>query len=305
MNELLRVILTRADVPEASVFSADEVVRWPPGALDLLLRSGLLRETAPANGLVCDQCEEACWIEPDIREDPKTGKAVGTFFCTRREDIGHFTVDLERLGQWEAHLSGLAAAVAKALTAIGEVQEIMPDRLYQLGKVLVGGRSREAFLARGLNWHDGASVLSQATRSSLSPTPVVFVPAIAPLRPGQGDGPLILPLKDIAFMGNDGLTIDLSAIGEESTPMVAPCPLTVKGLATFVQRSEGTIRNAYKAAGIPGPKSGSHGHTFSPSQVSLIARKRVASKGCGPAEKARWDELLARIGEPPLSAKLQ
>ena len=109
MNELLRVILTRADVPEASVFSADEVVRWPPGALDLLLRSGLLRETAPANGLVCDQCEEACWIEPDIREDPQTGKKIGVFFCTRREDIGHFTVDLERLRQWEAHLSGLSA----------------------------------------------------------------------------------------------------------------------------------------------------------------------------------------------------
>ncbi|HUU90126.1 MAG TPA: hypothetical protein VM238_02830 [Phycisphaerae bacterium] len=216
MNDLLHVILTRADVPEASVFSADEVVRWPPGALDLLLRSGLLRETAPANGLVCDQCEEACWIEPDIREDPQTGKKIGVFFCTRREDIGRFTVDLERLRQWEVSLPGLAEAVGNTLSRARPAEPILDDRLYLLGTFSLGGESRDFFLLRGLAWPDAPAVFKNAPRLQSARSTAVLVPAILPPRGGwRPPAARVVPLIEVAALDKTGLRLDLEELSLE------------------------------------------------------------------------------------------
>jgi hypothetical protein len=88
---------------------------------------------------------------------------------------------------------------------------------------------------------------------------------------------------------------------QTSERRITPCPLTVVGLAEFVGVSEGTIRNAYKEAGVPGPKAGSHGHSFTPSQVRQIAGKRAESKRCTAAEKAKWNNLLAQIDPPPIA----
>ena len=84
----------------ADIISADETADWPEGKLEELIAAGIIREIEHAKGIVCDECEENCYIEPNICTNPETGKAVGVFACTRNPDIGRIEVDLNRLRQW-------------------------------------------------------------------------------------------------------------------------------------------------------------------------------------------------------------
>jgi len=212
---MLDLILKRADLLEADTFSADEVGQWPPGALDRLLAAGLVREIAPANGVVCDQCEDACWIEPEIREDPRTGKRIGRYFC-RIKEVGWFTVDLERLRQWQVQMRGLAEASSKALSAAGGVQEIAADRLYWLGRILLSGKSHEVFLGRGLAWPDAPGLFGQAKRLRAAKAPIVLVPsAVPPEEEWNGQVPTVRALREIASLSATGLTIASAHLVEQ------------------------------------------------------------------------------------------
>ncbi len=100
MDELLKQLAERLQVPEADIISADETADWPTGKLDELVETGVLAEIQHSKGVVCRECEENCFIVPDIRTIPDTGEATGIFVCTRNPDIGRIEVDLNRLRQW-------------------------------------------------------------------------------------------------------------------------------------------------------------------------------------------------------------
>jgi len=71
----------------------------------------VLREIERAEGVICTECEEGCWIEPARGEDARTGKMVGGHFCRRKDEVGHFYVDLARLKRWQFDMKGSAKAV--------------------------------------------------------------------------------------------------------------------------------------------------------------------------------------------------
>ena len=114
MSNALQSILARADAEGAGTFTADEAAVWPAGPVEGFVGLGLLREAAPAKEVLCLECPEGCWIEPRIRDDPRTGKPVGVYFCRRNEEVGRFTVDLVRRRRWDFDPAGTAAAVAAA-----------------------------------------------------------------------------------------------------------------------------------------------------------------------------------------------
>ena len=100
MDKFLQQLADRLQIPDSEIITADETNDWPEGRLDELVSKGILDEIEHASGLVCDQCEENCYIEPNIRTNPNTGEKTGVFVCTRNPDIGRITVDLNRLRQW-------------------------------------------------------------------------------------------------------------------------------------------------------------------------------------------------------------
>lgn len=100
MDKFLRQLAERLLIYDADIITADETREWPEGKLDELLSQEILSEIQHASGVICDQCEDGCYIEPDIRMHP-TGETVGVYTCTRNPDIGRIDVNLDRLRQWK------------------------------------------------------------------------------------------------------------------------------------------------------------------------------------------------------------
>ena len=109
MDEFLKQLAGRLQIPGTETITSDEIKNWPQGKLDELVSQRILTETAHAKGVVCDQCEENCYIEPDIRDNPETGKSIGFFVCTRNPDIGRVEIDLNRLRRWRISYEKLEA----------------------------------------------------------------------------------------------------------------------------------------------------------------------------------------------------
>lgn len=103
MNEFLRQLADRLRTYDSEIITADETADWPEGKLAELVSEGILSEIQPSTSVVCDQCEENCPVEPDIRTIPNTGRAVGVFVCKRDPDIGRIEINLDRLRRWQVN----------------------------------------------------------------------------------------------------------------------------------------------------------------------------------------------------------
>ncbi len=108
MDEFLAKLAERLQIPDADIVSADETEDWPTGKLDELVKVGVLAEIQHSKGVVCRECEENCFIEPDIRTHPDTGKTTGVFVCTRNPDIGRIEIELDRQRRWKINSTKLA-----------------------------------------------------------------------------------------------------------------------------------------------------------------------------------------------------
>lgn len=103
MDEFLKKLASQLRVSGGGVLTADEVAKWPEGKLDELIEMRVIEPVENAKGLVCDQCDQRCYIEPQHRKNPQTGEIVGVHFC--RDDseeggLGRIQLDLKRLRQW-------------------------------------------------------------------------------------------------------------------------------------------------------------------------------------------------------------
>jgi len=128
VNEFLKQLAERLRTYDSEIITADELAGWPEGKLAELVAEGILSEIQPASGVVCDQCEENCFIEPDMRTNPNTGKTTGIFICTQNPDIGRIEVDLDRLRQWKIN--------SEKLEALGYTKKILKKRKRKVSSAL-------------------------------------------------------------------------------------------------------------------------------------------------------------------------
>lgn len=204
-DDLLRQLWERADAGAAR-FTADEVAFWPSGWLDQLSAAGLLRPEAPARSVVCDACseghaEEIQWIE----SPPGTGRRAYIMCPT----AGRVRVEPGQLRQWGVDLARVAELTAAALGAAGGVEELVSGRVWLLGKLFAGDRSREVFLACGLHRRDGGDVVGRCARLSAAAAPVVLVPAFVPPREVWPEAPpVVVPLSALLTLDGTQVVID-------------------------------------------------------------------------------------------------
>jgi hypothetical protein len=98
---------------------------------------GIVRRDDNATTVTCDACPDG-HVEEVVRVESPPGSPVRAYIpCPQ---LGRVAVPLDRLKQWGVDLDGLANAVAQGLRSIGEVDELVPARLWSLGTITAAGK---------------------------------------------------------------------------------------------------------------------------------------------------------------------
>jgi hypothetical protein len=162
-HDPLDIIWRAADNPRP-VFAAEDLDGVPPEIRKQLTEMGILRASATATHVVCDACFEH-HVEKvmPIQYPDKT-----TRFFIRCPENGRVEVPRKRLFQWTVDFGPILTSLATALSAKGSSTEIVPGRVWNLGRAALAGKSKPVWVARGLAWPD-AGQLAQSIPKGRSP----------------------------------------------------------------------------------------------------------------------------------------
>lgn len=205
-------MLRSADVQSSALFGHDDVARWPAGALEALVEAGLLKQTGYADSVVCDGCEEACIEDVEFVERGEGEPPQAYVLCQQREDMGRLRVPLERLKRWQIDLTALAHTLAAELGATGELEEVVPGRLWRLGRVALNRRQVDVFLGRGAKWTDAQKAYLEAGRLRECSTALVLVPWEVPSLPVFGREAKTLSLARLLSFRERRLSLDRAEV---------------------------------------------------------------------------------------------
>ena len=153
LTSTLREIIQAADDEECE-FSSAAVKGWPDDALGLFDHIGIVCRGPNANGVVCDECEDQCWVEPSHRRKPN-GEMKLVHCCEQRDDIGYVYFPIDALETWRVNHSEFAREISQTLDLNGEIKEIDRNRFWSLGSMQAGKKTRRFYLARGFHFTDG------------------------------------------------------------------------------------------------------------------------------------------------------
>jgi len=208
-RDLMGVVWRCADSP-APALAAEDLAVMPGPALARLIEIGILREAATANHVTCDACSEH-HVEAVDRVAYPDGRIRFFIKCPQN---GRIEVPRERLLQWSVDYSPLVRALASALSGRGEPTEVIPGRIWNLGRAALAGKSKVLWAARGLAWPDAAQVAAALPQGR---SPVVFFLGQPP-----DDGLLAVPresiieLRTVLYLDED-LSVDVGAIESQLT----------------------------------------------------------------------------------------
>jgi len=209
-NDVLQILLAAADDGDR-VFDYAETIRWSEGVLQQFQAMGLLR--AASNGLTapCPNCVDM-HIEPvNIRVGPD-GERRFSIWCP---EAMRTEVHEEMCRGWELDPDGLAKSVAAALNIKGTPKVLVPNRLWQLGRIPWSDTTRSAVLAVRLADDDATPV---ACRIGQGGREIVLVPRHIPDdRVWQGRVPAVVSLAQVASVDDQALLLDPVAMVETVT----------------------------------------------------------------------------------------
>jgi len=213
-HDPLDIIWRAADNPRP-VFAAEDLDGVPPQIRTRLTQLKILRPSATATYVVCDACfEHHVEKVTPIQYPDKT-----TRFFIRCPENGRVEVPRERLFQWTVDFGPILTSLATALSAKGSSTEIVPGRVWSLGRAALAGKSKPVWVARGLAWSD-AEQLAQSIPKGRSP--VLFY-----LGQAADDGLLGIPRESIIELRTvvhlDGsVVVDRDAIEAQLADVESP-----------------------------------------------------------------------------------
>lgn len=212
----LDLIWRSADVA-SPLFAGDETAAWSPSTEKALTELGLLRAGKTASHVICD----ACAAEHEEKVTAVSYPGGRTRFFIVCPENGRIEVERERMLQWSVDFIPVLNALAEGLGLASKPEEVVPERVWKIGRVSLVGRSRIVWAARGLSWPD-AQALSEFLPTGKSP--VLFFLGLPPtdgvvkLRPDS-----IIEIRHVLRLSHEKLLLDrtvvedqLSATGEAS-----------------------------------------------------------------------------------------
>ncbi len=142
---------------------ADHLEDWPEAMLRWFEEHGLLCPAATLEALDCSECPDAPFRDIHWRENAESGVREPVLRCP---SCGPVRIDPDRLRCWTIDVTALARQVAYRCGLRGDVESVVPQRLWRLGKAHWAGRPTTVFLGRALCGRDVASVLASVEQST-------------------------------------------------------------------------------------------------------------------------------------------
>ena len=170
--DVLGELLERADAPgeEADHFLVDDLGEYPEEHLAALSSSGLLVPGSPACTVLCPACSDEHWEEPE----PMPGAHSRWFIRCGR--FGPQAIEPAQLERQRFDFTGLANRLAALLGDGRSSVPLIPERLWRLGEVMMGGTSGDVYLMRGIAWIDGPHLLEPYSLRGILLSPQLLAP---------------------------------------------------------------------------------------------------------------------------------
>ena len=215
VSRALGLVWRRAELRN-HLLEQSEIAEWPTVDRDAVLRLGLIRRTADATNVTCEDCGERHGAEV-IRDARHPEKPY--YLCP---GVGRIRTTPEALQRWEVDFDGLAVAVRQAIGLSGKIEAVTPSRIWLLGRKKQDGSFWELFLARGACWPDGVSQLDQCLRLQQSPAPIILVPQrLPPMGSIAGRPWTIRTLAELVDLDGKLLAIDDQSLSAAASAALA------------------------------------------------------------------------------------
>jgi len=215
----LDIIWRSADNPNP-VFAAEDLDGMLPKIRTRLTELNILRPSATATHVVCDACfDHHVEKVTSIKYPDETTR----FFISCPEN-GRVEVPRDRLFQWTVDFAPILSSLASGLSVKGSPTEIVPGRIWNLGRAALAGKSKAVWVARGLAWPD-AGQLAQSIPKGRSPV-LFYLGQLADDDLLDIPRESIIELRTVVQMNGD-LVIDCEAIERQLADVAAP-PVTKK-----------------------------------------------------------------------------
>ena len=225
MERALRLLWQINDLP-GTCLTGDDVHFWKAEVLERLLELGFLRQLEPAQEVKCLSCDSRHWDEIITLPPGKDGKPRHYIPCPEnlRERVPEY-----RLNRYGLNLEGIARFLHRSLSCRGEPQEMVPGRVWSLGRLSLAGKFRSLALAHGLTWRDRQELI---TRCSLfvQPTQVVTLVTGRVPYPGTMDpAPPWVTLSSLLVVEETSIEIDRDLLEEAARQLSGtPEPRPIK-----------------------------------------------------------------------------
>ncbi len=227
LTTILREVIRAAD-EESTVLTQDMIRDWPVEAIGWLEFIEVIRPGTNQDGLVCDECEERCWVIPE-RQRRSDGAVALIHRCEKRGDIGIVELSFDTLKTWRIDLSALAREIAETIELSGEVEVIVQGRLWKLGSLPAGKKFRRFYLGRGFHFDDAERVAGIADEHIDDDSFLFILDHVSEAHVWPNPSGSILRLLEVACVRDGELAIDdvelsrvLNKRREKVTPFSKP-----------------------------------------------------------------------------------
>ena len=201
-SDPLRSILKRLQV-DPPLFRADEVRSCFGPALADLESLGVLRKATPSRSATCTHCGGGHTRRVEFVTHAQTGDKHGYICCP---ECGTVAVPLDGLKRWEVDVQRFLVAVTQACGIAGPPTEVVPGRLWRLGKATWAQRSRELYFARACRRGEHQTLVTELARR---PKAILLMPGeTGASKWGDATNNLVLALESMLSLDQRKLLFD-------------------------------------------------------------------------------------------------
>jgi len=275
--EPLSLILQRAEL-DPPLFEHRELRSSLGAVADTFARLGILQEGTSAGSLTCPECgDHRCRVE--FLVDDATSKRHGYLSCP---DCGVLEVDLDCLKHWRVSVIALTEEFARAASASGRLQELVPRQLWYIGRVRWAGRQWDVCftVCRSPGMHPKTA---DAVRGR--PKHLLFVPTETAADYWNATAGPVFALERYLFLDGESLGFDAQAVEDR---------LVGLGLGTDGPKRPAKRKRASRTANIEKLTQALMEHVRTARKAAFDARDRTGTPDLLPRPKI--GELAKQTG---------